>query len=164
MDTSTTPAPIIRGADEGDRRWFYGGGVQTWKAHPGETNGAFHFIEFESPAGKVTPLHTHPESDESFYVLEGEIIVHVDGVDHQVSAGGFVMAPRGTAHAFMTTSDVRMLSWHTPGADESFYLEASRPLDELAEDERVVDFDIVRASAAKNPDIEILGPPPFDQP
>ena len=164
MDTSTTPAPIIRANDEGDRRWFYGGGVQTWKAHPQETNGAFHFLEFTSPAGKVTPLHTHPDSDESYYVLEGEIVIHIDGVDHRVSQGGFAMAPRGEPHAFMTTSEVRLLCWHTPGADDGFYLAASRPLDELAEDDRVVDFDIVRAAAQKHSDIEIIGPPPFRAP
>ena len=164
MNTSTTPATIVRAKGEGDSRWFYGGGIHAWKAHPQETNGAFHFLEFTSPAGKVTPLHIHPDSDESFYVLEGEIVVHVDGVDHRVSQGGFVMAPRGVPHAFITTSEVRLLSWHTPGADDGFYLDASKPLDELAEDERVVDFDIVRAAAAKNADIELIGPPPFNSP
>lgn len=74
------------------------------------------------------------------------------------------MAPRGIPHAFMTTSDVQMLVLHTPGADEGFYLDASKPLDDLAQDERVVDFDIVGAAAAKNRDIEILGPPPFTPP
>ena len=29
--------------------------------------------------GKMTPLHTHPESDETMYVLEGEILMHLDG-------------------------------------------------------------------------------------
>jgi mannose-6-phosphate isomerase-like protein (cupin superfamily) len=164
MDTSTTPAPIVRAEDEGDRRWFYGGGIHTWKAHPHETNGSFHLFEDRTAAGKVTPLHIHPDSDETFYVLEGEIVVHIDGVDHRVSAGGFAMAPRGVPHAFMTTSDVRMLCLHTPGADEGFYLDASKPYDELTEDERVVDFDIVRAAAAKNSDIELIGPPPFSSP
>jgi quercetin dioxygenase-like cupin family protein len=164
MDTTITPATIVRAKGEGDSRWFYGGGIHTWKAHPHETNGAFHFVEFTSPAGKVTPLHTHPDSDESFYVLEGEIVIHVDGVDHRVTQGGFVMAPRGVPHAFMTTTEVRLLCWHTPGADEGFYLDASKPLDELTEEERVVDFDIVGAAAAKNPDIELIGPPPFSLP
>ena len=29
--------------------------------------------------GKTTPLHRHPEADETVYVLEGEIVVNVDG-------------------------------------------------------------------------------------
>jgi len=45
-----------------------------------------------------------------------------------------------------------------------FYLDAGKTLDDLAEDERMVDFDIVGAAAAKNRDIEILGPPPFTTP
>jgi quercetin dioxygenase-like cupin family protein len=165
MATSTTPAPIIRANDEGDRRWFYGGGVQTWKAHSHETNGAFHLLVHDGVGGKVTPLHTHPESDESFYVLEGEIILHIDEVDHRLTVGDFAMAPRGVPHAFMVVSDVsRLLSIHTPGTDQSFYMDASAPFDDLSEDERVVDFDRIRASAAKNPDIEIVGPPPFNPP
>lgn len=169
MHTHTTraqalPAPIVRARGEGDRRWFYGGGVQTWKAHSHETNGAFHFLAYDGVGGKVTPLHTHPDSDESYYVLDGEIVLHIDGVDHRLSAGDFAMAPRGVPHAFMAVSDVSLLCIHTPGADQSFYMEASDPLDDLGEDERVVDFDRVRASAAKNPDIEILGPPPFNAP
>ena len=34
--TAATPTPIVRAGDEGERRWFYGGGVQTWKVRPEE--------------------------------------------------------------------------------------------------------------------------------
>ena len=47
--TTSTPAPIIRSAADGERRWFYGGGVHTWKATAEETNGAF--LLFEDPNG-----------------------------------------------------------------------------------------------------------------
>jgi hypothetical protein len=43
--TTTTQAPIIRGADEGEKRWFYGGALLTWKASSTETNGAFSLWE-----------------------------------------------------------------------------------------------------------------------
>jgi mannose-6-phosphate isomerase-like protein (cupin superfamily) len=29
--------------------------------------------------GKTTPLHIHENEDETLYVLEGEILVHIDG-------------------------------------------------------------------------------------
>ena len=45
--------------------------------------------------GKVTPLHTHPDQDEAIYVLDGEIVAHVDDAQHRVGAGGLFFAPRG---------------------------------------------------------------------
>jgi hypothetical protein len=112
-------------------------------------------------AGKRTPLHTHP-SDELMYVLEGEILMHLDGVEHTVGAGGVALAPRGVPHAFMVTADAtRLLCLHTPGTCQAFYLGASEPLTE--ESSRAVDFDQVRASAARHGGIEILGPPPFPE-
>ena len=32
--------PIVRAADEGERLWFYGGGLHIWKATAAETAGA----------------------------------------------------------------------------------------------------------------------------
>ncbi len=154
--------PIIRGSDEGESRWFYGGGVHTWKATADETGGAFLLFEDRMDRGKMTPLHTHPDSDETMYVLEGEILFHLDGDEHRIAAGGLAVAPRGVPHAFLVTSEVaRLLCLHTPGCCEAFYRDASEPVDASAPATGVVDFGRVRASAAKNGGIEILGPPPF---
>ena len=85
MTTSTsTPAPIIRCDADGERRWFYGGGVHTWKATSEETNGAFLLFEDSMERGKATPLHTHPDSDETMIVLDGEIVMHMDGTDYRI--------------------------------------------------------------------------------
>ncbi|WP_304623557.1 hypothetical protein [Paeniglutamicibacter sp. Y32M11] len=32
-------------------------------------------------------------------VLSGEIVMHLDGYESRIGAGGMVMAPRGMAHA-----------------------------------------------------------------
>ena len=161
---TSTPAPMIRAAAEGTRRWFFGGGVLTWKASAQETGGAFMLWEASMEQGKVAPLHTHPDSDETFYLLEGEILVHLDGVEHRVGAGGLMFAPRGAPHAFMVLSPMaRLLTMHTPGCCEQFYLDASVAL-APGDSGGVVDFAKVHASAAKNGGIEILGPPPFDKP
>lgn len=165
VESSTeAPAPIIRAADDGERRWFSGGGVHTWKARAGETGGAFLLFEDAMDRGKATPLHIHPDSDESMYILEGEIIMHMDGRDHHVTAGGLAVAPRGVPHAFLVVSPVvRMLCLHTPGVCEAFYWDASDPIASDASPSGVVDFDRVTASALKNGGIELLGPPPFGQ-
>lgn len=151
---------IIRTNKTGEKRWFSGGGLHTWKATAEETGGAFLCFEDRMAAGKMTPLHTHPEADEAFYVLEGAIVVHVDGDEHPVGPGGFVSVLRGVPHAFMTTSEARLLCWQTPGNGQAFFLDASEstPDDEV---DGVVDFGRVHASAARCGGVDIIGPPPF---
>ena len=162
MTTVSIPTPIVRAHDEGERRWFYGGGVHTWKATSEETGGAFLLFEDEMEQGKTTPLHIHPESDESMYVLEGEILVHMDGQEHRVGPGGLTVAPRGVPHAFMVLSaTARLLCLHTPGCAQAFYIGASEPMGAETGPARTVDFSKIAESGKRNGGIEILGPPPF---
>jgi hypothetical protein len=55
-----TGVSIVRADGEGEKLWFYGGGVHTWKATSDETGGAFLLFEDVMSKGKVTPLHLHP--------------------------------------------------------------------------------------------------------
>lgn len=164
MASTATHSPVVRAKEEGQRRWFYGGGLHIWKATAEDTDGAFLLFEDRMGPGKVTPLHTHPDSDETMIVLEGEILMHLDGVEHTVASGGIAVAPRGVPHAFKVTgsNDVRLLCLHTPGCCQAFYWDASEPAphapDTLA---GPVDMARVQASAKANGGIQILGPPPF---
>ena len=163
---ATSSTPVVRADSEGDRRRFYGGGVHTWKVRADEVDRAFMLFEDRMSQGKMTPLHTHPDSDETMYVLEGEILMHLDGLEHRIGAGGIAVAPRGMPHAFLVTSPfARMLCLHTPGCCEAFYWQASEPLTgDDSDPTEPVDFDRVRESARRNGGIEILGPPPFARP
>jgi quercetin dioxygenase-like cupin family protein len=164
MTTASVAQPIVRATDDGHRRWFFGGGLHIWKATAEETNGTFLLFEDRLAQGKVTPLHTHPDSDESMIVLEGQIIMHIAGEDHVVDPGGLAMAPRGVPHAFKVTAPegARVLCLHTPGCCQAFYWDASEPFDEARHaDGGPIDMARVQASAQKNGGIEILGPPPF---
>src|ERR687897_1160051 len=154
---------IIREEGEGERLWFAGGGLWTMKATAEETDGAFNLLEDRMARGKTTPLHTHPNLDETLIVLEGEIVVYAEGSEHRVGPRGVAVAPRGDAHAFMVTSESALiLSLQTPGSGEAFYRDASEPATAETDPART-DFDLVRAAAKRHPDIiEILGPPPFE--
>jgi quercetin dioxygenase-like cupin family protein len=155
---------IVRASEDGERRWFYGGGLHIWKAKAEETGGAFLLFEDRMDQGKVTPLHIHPDSDETMIVLEGEIVMHLDGVDHTVTAGGIASAPRRVPHAFLVSGvdGARLLCLHTPGCCQAFYWDASEPVTEGSDSQSgPLDMDRVRASAQRNSGIEILGPPPF---
>src|SRR4051812_33390086 len=97
--------PIVRNVGEGERMWFLGGGIHTWKACSKETDNSMIVFEDELEGGKVTPLHLHADVDEAMYVIEGEILLSADGNERTVRAGGFTFAPRGCPHAFVVTSD-----------------------------------------------------------
>ena len=105
----TTTGLILQDPGAGEKRWFFGGGLHIWKATAEQTNGAFLLFEDHMQAGKMTPFHTHPDADEAFYVLAGEIAVHADGQEHVIPAGGFAVALRGVPHAFMARAETRLL-------------------------------------------------------
>ena len=153
---------IVRADGEGERLRFWGGGVLTLKATAGETGGAFLLFEDQMAQGKTTPLHTHANEDETLYVLEGELLVHVDGVEHHVGPHGVAVAPRGVPHAFLVTSPTaRVLTLQTPGSAEAFYRGASEPASGESDPAGPVDFARVRAAAERSGGMQLLGPPPF---
>jgi|SRR3954449_8021243 quercetin dioxygenase-like cupin family protein len=154
-------AMTVRDGGAGEQRWFCGGGRHTWKATSDETGGAFLLFEDELEGGKSTPLHRHPDADETFLMLEGDVDLHVAGDRRSLHAGGIAVIPRGIPHAFLVTSPVaRMLCLQTPGSGEAFYRLASDPAPPGSA-AMPVDFDRVRAAAEQTGAIEIIGPPPF---
>src|SRR5687768_12716045 len=123
--------PIIRDEGEGERRWFFGGGLHIWKARAEETGGSFYVFEDQLTQGKVTPLHQHPDHDELVYVIEGELLYKSTDVERRVSRGATIVTPRGVPHAFLVLSEsARLLALQTPGSGESFYRTASEPAGE----------------------------------
>lgn len=155
---------LVRTHDEGDLFWF-NESLLTFKARSAETGGAFVLFEMLSPRGKATPLHLHPDLDESFYVLEGELLALVDGSEVHAPAGSFISFPRRTVHAFTVVSaTARFLTLLTPGpqAAEDFFVDAGDPASapELPPD-GTLDIARLTASAEKNGSVQLLGPPPF---
>lgn len=158
MNEQATLAPVVRRAGEGDRRWFFGGGVWTWKLSGAETGDRLSVVEVELDGGKRTPLHTHPIA-ESMWVLTGQIRYRIETDDVELQPGDFVMVPQGIPHAFLVLSEqARIIAIQPSGECEPFYLGASEPLETSA---RETDFARLAASAAANGGIDILGPPPF---
>jgi quercetin dioxygenase-like cupin family protein len=153
---------LIRQDGEGELLWFAGGGVLTMKATAADTAGSFMLFEDRVVRGKTTPLHRHANEDEAIYVLDGELLVHIDGKELRVGKHGFFFAPRGQAHAFLVTSETaHLLCLQTPGTGEAFYRQASDPASSSADAARPPDFARLRAVAQQSASIELIGPPPF---
>jgi quercetin dioxygenase-like cupin family protein len=157
-----TAQAVIRQDGDGEHLWFAGGGVFTIKASAADTNGAFTLLEDRVVRGKTTPMHLHPDMDETIYVLEGELLVDIDGEQHHVGQNGVFVALRGVPHAFLVTSETaRLLGIMTPGSGESFYRDASDPVTSTADAARPPDLARLRNAAERSDSIQLVGPPPF---
>jgi quercetin dioxygenase-like cupin family protein len=159
-----TRTSIIRADGEGDAIWF-NNDLFTFKATSDETGNAFTLFEERSQRGKVTPLHLHPNADETFCVIDGEIRVHVDGAERTVGPGGVASVPRGMPHAVMVTSELaRMLTIVTPGCKEleMFFREVGEPATQRTiPSSAPLPMERLRAAAMRHGSVVILGPPPF---
>jgi quercetin dioxygenase-like cupin family protein len=155
-------SPAVVAPDDGEDI-FFGGGRVTFKITSELSGGAFVIIEDCMPRGKTTPLHLHPTFDETLYVLEGDILVHVDGTEYAVGTGGLAFAPRGTAHAFLVTSEeARILAIATPGDVFERFMRAGGDVP-TSKDEPPPPIDIQRVAGAgeRTGGMKVLGPPPF---
>lgn len=155
-------SPISLAAGAGELLW-YDGGLVTFKATGEQTEGALLLFEARMPRGKATPLHAHP-ADETLYLLDGEILLHVDGVESPAATGAVAVIPRGVPHAFAVVSEeVRLLVAFTPADDvsEAFFRALGRPADAATlPPPSPPDLDRIRA-AAQETGLQVLGPPPF---
>lgn len=93
-----------------------GGFDVTVQADAGTTEGQFSLIETaEREPGGGPPLHVHRDCSESFFVLAGEYVMHLDGREFACPAGSFVYVPRGMPHTFRTLeTNSRKLNLYTP--------------------------------------------------
>lgn len=75
------------------------------------------------PPGYRTPVHVHNQTDETFYVLSGELTLFIDGQTVTVKAGDYVFIPRGTPHAQGNRGDqpTRLLLTVAPGDFVGFF-------------------------------------------
>jgi len=123
--------------------WFLGT-LARIKLEGAQTGGRFALWDGVLPHGAAPPLHSHPQ-DETFYVLEGELIawlVEPELADdpaappgwvrtrgRRCAPGAVVFAPAGLAHTFRVESDTaRMLFLSTPAGIEDY----ARALGEMA--------------------------------
>lgn len=117
-----------------------------------QTAGALGLVDMVYvPAGHMPPLHVHHSHDEGFYLLEGELSLHLPDRSIDLQPGDFVLAPRGVPHSYRVgDAPARWLVSSTPAGFERFVIDVAA-LDEP-------DPQKLAAIAAEH-DIEILGPP-----
>jgi hypothetical protein len=75
--------------------------------------------------------HKHTWSDETYYIMDGEITFLVGDEIKTARTGDYVMVPRNTRHAFRVESEtVRFLNGYTPASLEAYVVEWAMPATE----------------------------------
>lgn len=93
---------------------------------PAEMEGAYRVLAGEIPAGQPAPaFHTHPHTDEAFYIAAGEASFLLGDREVQVGSGGFVFIPKGIPHTAWNSGDGPMLGLIviSPGGAEHVFAE-----------------------------------------
>ena len=107
--------------------WFLDNLVTILVSHADGSDG-ISVIDALARRGDSPPCHVHHGEDEAFHVLEGELVLLVDGKTRRVRAGETLLAPKGVAHTYCVVSEqARWLVVTTNGDFERFVRAASRP-------------------------------------
>jgi quercetin dioxygenase-like cupin family protein len=88
----------------------------------GQHNGAKYMEialgDIERHAG--SPAHAHPDLEQAVYILEGEAIAGVDGVDHHVRPGDMMFFPAKVFHSIrVLTERIKLLVIYSPPYGEN---------------------------------------------
>lgn len=75
-------------------------------------------IEEFMPPGTAELRHHHQHAQQFFYILDGEVLMEVNGENHLVSAGSGIRIPPGTSHQIRNPSStaVRFLVVSQPSS------------------------------------------------
>ena len=97
-----------------------------------ETENAFSIIDMLIPPGGGPGPHAHASFQESFYVIEGEIVVRSETQTYIAKAGAFVSIPKGGAiHSFKNESNAttHILCIVVSAGLEEFFKEVGVPVE-----------------------------------
>ncbi len=145
--------------EEGMAWWFLDTLVVEHRAAPDMDTVVF---EMTLPVGSSPPLHVHDHLDDTWYILEGRMVVRCGDDELVVGAGHWVSMPRGVPHTFRVVGDqpAQILLVHDNGSFRAFVREVSTPATA-----RVVPSqpafppvdELVRIAASH--DLRMVGPP-----
>jgi quercetin dioxygenase-like cupin family protein len=96
-----------------------------------ETEGAFATIDMLIPPNGGPGPHAHPNFQESFFVIDGEIEVRSEASVYIAKKGAFVSIPKGgTVHCFKNKTDrtAHLLCMVVPSGLEEFFLAVGQPI------------------------------------
>ncbi|MGX5817693.1 cupin domain-containing protein [Chitinophaga lutea] len=110
------------------------------KVSTGDTNGGMYVFESTRIKEGGPILHTHYETDEWWYVLQGEFLIKVGDTTYNAKAGDLVYGPRMVPHTFakIGKGEARVVIAHQPaGKMEEYFRKLSEGVAKnMSEEER----------------------------
>ena len=97
-----------------------------------QTGGAYAAIDMLVPPGGGPGPHAHPDFAETFYVVQGEVIVRSEEQSYTARQGSFVEIPKGGGvHNFKNESDslAHLVCYVVPAGLEKFFEEIGQPVE-----------------------------------
>ncbi len=125
---STEDGGLFVGPEDGKALPNPIGGRMVVKVRDEDTASAYSVHDNTIPPGAPGPRpHIHRNHEEAFYVLEGELTVHVGSRKVTAPAGSFVVVPRGVVHQPSNpgTQLTRVLLTFSPSGMDHFFEEAA---------------------------------------
>jgi quercetin dioxygenase-like cupin family protein len=124
VDSGAVPGGLHIPAGAGISKWF-NGDILTVKLTAQQTGGALSLVEATVPPGGGPVPHVHAQTDETFYLIAGELEFLQGERVITARAGDLVFCPRGITHRFTNTGiqPARMVFIYTPGGAEGLFLE-----------------------------------------
>src|SRR4051812_46801021 len=98
------PVPYVLRRGEGEHAMLFTD-LFTVLLSGDETQNQFGIVVSDSPAGDIIPTHSHNETHETFYVLDGTVRLFFEDEEgtkqsQLLDAGDFGFVPAGFAHAY----------------------------------------------------------------
>lgn len=145
---------------EGEAVWSLGGHFTT-KARASDTDQHLALVEALAWRSTEPPLHIHHREHEAWYVLDGQMTLHVGDEVFVATAGCFAFAPKGIPHAFTVDIEpTRVLVFATPAGFEEFARELGVPATGTTPPGTLeVPPPEVLGPIAERHGIEVVGPP-----
>jgi mannose-6-phosphate isomerase-like protein (cupin superfamily) len=116
MADSNTLAIIHRHTPDAARIQYLGPyGIESLIEPEEEASGTAYRVHIAP--GQRTAVSYHRVAEEYYFVLSGQGMAILDGVEHTLASGDFLRLPPGTKHGFVTLDEpLEMLNIHTPGS------------------------------------------------
>ena len=139
---------------ESSRAWWFLGTLAIVRNPPGAPRTPA-VMELVVPPGGSPPRHVHDTLDDSFLLLDGEVVVRCGDETIVGRAGSYICLPAGVEHTFRVTSTrpARMLLVHGDDSFLSFIEAVGSPASELQlppSGGPDVDFDTVARLSAEH--------------
>ena len=149
------PAPYVLRRGEGEHSMLFTD-LFSVLVSGDETGGQFGVITSDCPSGNIIPTHSHNETHETFYILDGKVRLFFEEesgtkTSRLLSSGDFGHVPAGTPHAYRVEEAARILGVLS-GGFERFFQHMGTATDHATKDQPpfIPDFPRMQAAAEQH--------------